>query len=58
MWKHPTELKERKLFERLQSKNIPTLSLKYAIEIYSGKKMKVKISNKLSEERTINPSVR
>ena len=47
--------KRENLFEILQSKNIPTLSLKNVTEIYSGNKIKVEMSNKLSEEHTINP---
>ena len=34
-------VKREKLFEILQSKNIPNLSLKCKIEIYFGKKIKV-----------------
>jgi hypothetical protein len=35
-------VKREKLFEMLQSKNIPNLFLKSKIEIYSGNKIKVK----------------
>jgi hypothetical protein len=47
-----------KLFEILQSKNIPNLLLKSIIETYFGNKIKVKIDNQLSQEHTINYGVR
>jgi uncharacterized protein (UPF0216 family) len=48
------KVKIDKLFDILQSKNIPNLLLKSIIEIYSGNKIKVKINNQLSEGHTIN----
>jgi len=50
------KVKRDKLFEILQSKNIPNL-LKTIIEIYSGNKIKVKRNNQVSEEHTINHGV-
>jgi predicted RNA binding protein with dsRBD fold (UPF0201 family) len=52
------KMKREKLFEILQSKNIPNSLLKGIIETYSGTKIKVKINNQLSEEHTINHGVR
>jgi hypothetical protein len=52
------KVKMDKLFEILQSKNIPNLLLKSIREIYSGNKIKVKINNQLLEENTINHRVR
>jgi hypothetical protein len=52
------KLKTDNLFQILSSKNIPNLLLKSIIEIYSGNKIKVKLSNQLSEEHTINHRVR
>jgi hypothetical protein len=51
------KVRRDKLFEILQSKNIPNLLLKSIIEIYFGKKIKVKIKNQLSDH-TINHGVR
>ena len=48
------KVKRDKLFEILQSKNIPNLLLKCIIEIYSWNKIKVKRNNQVSEEHTIN----
>jgi len=50
------KVKRDKLYEILQSKNIPNL-LKTIIEIYSGNKIKVKRNNQVSEEHTINHGV-
>jgi hypothetical protein len=52
------KVKGDRLFEILQSKNIPNLLLKSIIEIISENKIKVKINNKLIEERMINHGVR
>jgi len=52
------KVKTNKLFEILESKNIPNLTLKSMIEIYSGNKIKVRINIQLSEEHTISHSVR
>jgi hypothetical protein len=46
-----------KLFEILQSKNNPNVIVKSIIQIYSGKKIKVKRNNEVSEEHTINHGV-
>jgi hypothetical protein len=47
-------VKRNKLFEILQSKNIPNLLSKSIIKIYCGNKIKARINNHLSEEHSIN----
>jgi hypothetical protein len=51
-------VKRDKLFEILQSKNIPNLLLKSIIEICSGNKMKVQINSQLAEEHKIHHRIR
>ena len=51
------KVKSDKLLEILQNKNILNLLLKTVIANCSGKKIKVKINSKLSDEHAINHGV-
>jgi uncharacterized protein (UPF0216 family) len=52
------KVKRQKLFNILKEKNIPNLSLKNILDIYTNNTMRIKISNNTTEERVINQGVR